>query len=347
MLTLDLIGEITAKSCAPLAARIEAAEDDLILRIDSPGGEVEAGVRLAVALARWAESHPANSLTLEVGAMACSMAANLLALAPERARVVGYAASSLMFHSVRGIAEGTPQDIIASARYMGGINAQVVAGLAKRTGRPEEEFRPWFRGSEHWLTGREALDVGIFSGLASGAAALKTESLVALYKLAAQAASSTQQTEEEKNMADELKKPCAEDAPGIVEEIKEEVKEEVKEAAPAPEEEIKEEVVEEVAEDSPAEGEPIEDIVAALRAKVAELEEEITALKAAKASLTGGLRLRKDAPAAVPEDWLALVKALPACAPREYAERYKALKAAHAAAYKAYMSAHSVVRKIR
>lgn len=330
MQTLELIGEMTPKNCGPLETLIGITNDDLTLRIDSPGGRVDCGIRLAIALTRWAESHPTNTLTLEVGAMACSMAANLLALAPERAEITGYAASSVMFHSCRGVAEGTPADIIASAQWMGGINEQVIAGLSRRTGRPEKEFEPWFGQSEHWLTGQEALDLGLFGGLASGAAAIKPESLVALYKMAATAAN------KEETTVEELNKPCAEET--LEEEVKEEVIEEQIEKAP-------EEVVEETKiEEKPESEETIEEIIAGLKEKVAELTEEVEALKAAKASLTGGLRLRKDAPRAVRENWAELVKTIPtAMAPREYAARYEALKKEHPAAFAAYMRAHSTV----
>lgn len=345
MTTLDLYGEMTEATCGALERRLATVADDLTLRIDSPGGMVECGQRLAVALERWADAHPECSLTLEVGAMACSMAANLLALAPARAAITGHAASMLMFHSCRGFAAGTPADMAAAAAYMCGVNRQVVDGLARRTGLPPETFRPWFRGGEKWLTGAEALELGIFGGLASGAAALQPQSLVALYNLAARAAS-TQQPEEGNNMAEDTNKPCAEETPGIVEEIKEEVKEEIKENAPAPAEEIKEETEEKVeAEDGGMEEpETIEEVLAALRAKVAELTEEVAALKAAKAKLSGGLVLRKGAQAKALKSWPELLKGIPVDQPpREYARAYAELKAKHKAEYDAYMQAHATV----
>ena len=344
MTTLDLYGEMTEASCGALERRLATVADDLTIRVDSPGGRVDCGQRLAVALERWASEHPDAALTIEVGAMACSMAANLLALAPARAAITGHSASMLMFHSCRGVAEGTPADMAAAAAYMCGVNRQVVEGLARRTGLPPETFRPWFRGGEKWLTGAEALELGIFGGLASGAAALQPESLVALYNLAARAATNPQ-PEEEKNMAEETKQPCAEETPGIVEEIKEEVKEELKENAPAPEEEIKEEETVK-AEDGGGMEEPetIEEVLAALRAKVAELTEEVAALKAAKAKLSGGLVLRKDAQAKAPKAWPELLKGIRVDQPpREYAKAYAELKAKHQGEYEAYMKAHATV----
>jgi ATP-dependent protease ClpP protease subunit len=346
MTTLDLYGEMTEATCGALERRLATVADDLTIRVDSPGGRVDCGQRLAVALERWASEHPDAALTIEVGAMACSMAANLLALAPARAAITGHAASMLMFHSCRGVAEGTPADMAAAAAYMCGVNRQVVDGLARRTGLAPETFRPWFRGGEKWLTGAEALELGIFGGLASGAAASRPESLVALYKLAARAASNPQ-TEEEKTMAEETKQPCAEETPGIVEEIKEEVKEELKEDAPAPAEEITEKTEEKVeAEDGGGMEEPetIEEVLAALRAKVAELTEEVAALKAAKAKLSGGLVLRKDAQAKAVKSWPELLKGIRVDQPpREYARAYAELKAKHQAEYQAYMQAHATV----
>jgi len=342
MTTLDLYGEMTEATCGALERRLATVSDDLTIRIDSPGGRVDCGQRLAVALERWASEHPDAALTIEVGAMACSMAANLLALAPARAAVTGHAASMLMFHSCRGVAEGTPADMAAAAAYMCGVNRQVVEGLARRTGLAPETFRPWFRGGEKWLTGAEALELGIFGGLASGAAALQPESLVALYKLAARAATNPQ-PEEENNMAEDTNKTCAEETPAekLVEKVEEIVE---KKDAPAEETVETEEKVE--AEDGGGMEEPetIEEVLAALRAKVAALEEEVTALKAAKAKLSGGLVLRKDAQAKALKSWPELLKGIPVDQPpREYAKAYAELKAKHQAEYQAYMQAHATV----
>ena len=345
MATLDLIGEMNDKSCNPIIARLATCNDDVVLRIDSPGGEVESGIRLAVALTRWADAHPENSLTIDVGTMACSMAANLLALAPERAQIVGYAASMLMYHSCRGFAEGTPEDMISAASYMGGINKQVIEGLCKRTGLNAEVFRPWFHGAEKWLTGKEAYEMGIFGGLVNGAAAIEPASLVALYKLAANANKT-----EGVDAMDEEKKPCADE---ILDEVKEEVIEEQieQEPAPAPEEVVEEKIEadgEEEIVEAEEEKDDIANIIEELKSKVAELTEEVEALKETKAKLTAGLKIRKDAPKAVAEDWVSLVKTIPtACSPREYAEKYTALKKAHMAAFNAYMNAHNGNRKIR
>lgn len=352
MTTLDLYGEMTEATCGALERRLATVSDDLTIRVDSPGGRVDCGQRLAVALERWADANPDRALTLEVGAMACSMAANLLALAPARAAVTGHAASMLMFHSCRGVAEGTPADMAAAAAYMCGVNRQVVEGLARRTGLPPETFRPWFRGGEKWLTGAEALELGIFGGLASGAAASKPENLVALYKLAARAATNPQ-PEEEKNMADETKQPCAEETPGIVEEIKEEVKEELKENAPA--EEIKEETEEKVeAEDGPTIEEVLETVKAAVaetvkaavaeafKAAKAEGEDELVAAKATQAKLSGGLVLRKNAQAKALKSWPELLKTIKDIQPpREYYSAYVDLKARHQAEYQAYVQDHA------
>ena len=149
---------------------------------------------------------------------------------------------------------------------------------------------------------------------------------------------------------DENKKPCAEDE--VLDEVKEEIIEEkTEETAPAPEEVVEEKIEAEGEEENvEAEGgeDDIANIIEELKSKVAELTEEVEALKATKAKLTAGLKIRKDAPKAVAEDWIALVKTIPtACSPREYAEKYTALKKAHIAAFNAYMNAHNGNRKIR
>ena len=144
-------------------------------------------------------------------------------------------------------------------------------------------------------------------------------------------------------MAEDTQKTCAEDTPAekLVEKVEEIVE---KKDAPAEETVETEEKVE--AEDGGGMEEPetIEEVLAALRAKVAELTEEVAALKAAKAKLSGGLVLRKDAQAKAPKAWPELLKGIPVDQPpREYAKAYAALKAKHQAEYNAYMQAHATV----
>lgn len=319
----ELTGELAGKNCGTAEDVLKKDKPGAVrLFIDSPGGDVMAGMRVVAAMERRRALFPGEPLEIQVGAMACSMAANILALAPAGVRITGHKSSSVMFHTARGFAGGTPAELAGVAQYMRGVNNRVAAALAQRTGKPIEEFLKWFEdGGDHWLTGCECLELGIFDGETGGECPpVKMESLAALYRgIAAErrlaAKEEDMDKDEEKTLPQDPAAPAEPQEP----------------AAPQAQE--------------PAPVEEVREALKALKADIDELKEEVAAMKAkAPAAVLkgdGGMKLDASAAPAAATGWLELVKGIPGdISPRQYALRYAELRESHPVAYAQYMKAH-------
>lgn len=156
---LDLDGPVMSNTVDPLIAEIKLDNDDnaekIVLRINSPGGSVFDGLRLATAI----EQSKAPVVCVVDMGMAASMAAYILQSCQER---VVSKRSLLMFHSPAGGTEGQPEHIKQFLKEMEALNDAMIEQYAHRTNLSAKE---WHARIDHdqawWITWRTAKKYGI------------------------------------------------------------------------------------------------------------------------------------------------------------------------------------------
>jgi len=145
--------------------KIEQADKnhDLTLYVNSPGGSVFAGNEMINNLISW-RAATGKHINIEVGAMAASMAANLIAQVGETGRVKVHSNTKIMFHGAFGYAEAGEQGFRDYADLLAKINADVKTTLVARFGLDPDLVDIWFsEGREGWLDARQAVKVGLAS----------------------------------------------------------------------------------------------------------------------------------------------------------------------------------------
>lgn len=224
-------GVITPSS--RIVAAIEGAEESIDLYINSYGGDVFAGGEMMIALLK---AQAAGKLrTVEVGSLAASMAANIVAaLKANGGRVTAHANTQLMYHGCYTVAEGGAQHLEDTADSLRSINEAVISNL-NRIGITE--CRAWFaEGREKWLDATEARKLGIIDEVAEDGAENPPEMRQTAARLAALATHFT--TRQEYIMKiDESVKPVAEEPAPAPEAAPVEEPKSVEEPTPAPAEE--------------------------------------------------------------------------------------------------------------
>ena len=229
-------GVITPSS--RVVSAIEGAEEPIDLYINSYGGDVFAGGEMMIALVKAQASGKLR--TVEVGSLAASMAANIVAaLKANGGKVTAHANTQFMYHGCYTIAEGGAQHLEDTADSLRSINEAVISNL-NRIGITE--CRAWFaEGREKWLDAAEARKLGIVDEVAEDGAENPPEMRQTAARLAALATHFTTR-QEYKLMIDESVKPVAE------------------EPAPAPEAAPVEEPKSEDPTSAPAEEKPAEPV---------------------------------------------------------------------------------------
>lgn len=241
-------GVITPSS--RVVSAIEGAEEPIDLYINSYGGDVFAGGEMMIALLKAQASGKLR--TVEVGSLAASMAANIVAaLKANGGKVTAHANTQLMYHGCYTIAEGGAQHLEDTADSLRSINEAVISNL-NRIGITE--CRAWFaEGREKWLDATEAQKLGIVDEVAEDGAENPPEMRQTAARLAALATHFT--TRQEYMMKiDETVNPVADD-PAIAPEAAPVEEPKAEEPTPAPAEEAPAEPVNEP-EPAPAEEAP-------------------------------------------------------------------------------------------
>ena len=135
------------------------ADDDVELYINSQGGSVFSGNELVNALKQFKAT--GKRLEITVGAMAASMAANIVAMAGAD-KVRAHSNSKFMFHGATGITWAGSEGHKDSAELLASINADVIASLAALPNADKTKIEGWFaEGREGWLSAQQALDMGL------------------------------------------------------------------------------------------------------------------------------------------------------------------------------------------
>lgn len=144
-------------SAQAVIAAIRAAGDaDVALRINSPGGDVFAGVAIAQAI----REHQGR-VTAHVDGYAASAASLLVAAADE---AVISPSGMLMIHKAWTIAMGNADDMMATASLLEKIDGQLVEAYREKAG----DTQNWaaLMTAETWFTAAEAVEAGLVNRVA-------------------------------------------------------------------------------------------------------------------------------------------------------------------------------------
>lgn len=126
-------------------------EEEIVVRINSPGGIAAEGVAIYNALYR----HPAN-IKVHVDALAAS-AASIIAMAGNTIQMAGNA--TMMIHEPWGIAMGDSEDFLKAAEALDVLAQGLMKTYSARTGQTDEEVRKMMK-AETWFTAEDAVEKG-------------------------------------------------------------------------------------------------------------------------------------------------------------------------------------------
>ncbi|WLB43028.1 Clp protease ClpP [Bradyrhizobium ottawaense] len=127
------------------------------LRINSPGGDVFAGVGIAQIMREYD-----GEIVAHVDGYAAS-AASVVAIAADK--VVMAPASMMMIHKAWTWGIGNADDLMATAELLEKIDGQLAEGYAARGSKDAAAFMA-LMAAETWLTPQEAIDCGLADELA-------------------------------------------------------------------------------------------------------------------------------------------------------------------------------------
>jgi len=122
---------------------------DVLLYVNSPGGDVFEARAMAAAIAR----HN-GKVTAIVEGVAASAATYLLSASAE---AKAYAGSQIMIHNSWTIALGDKSDLLATAALLEQVDQAIAADYAKLTGKDQADIAAMM-DAETWMTAEEALE---------------------------------------------------------------------------------------------------------------------------------------------------------------------------------------------
>ena len=142
---------------------IRGMTGDVSIRINSPGGDVFAARAMAQAI----REH-GGKVTAHVDGYAASAASFVTSVADETVMAPG---SMLMIHKAWSIALGNADDFMATASLLEKIDgtiAETYVAAATKRGKEGADFEA-LMAAETWLTGAEAVEVGLADSIAEDA----------------------------------------------------------------------------------------------------------------------------------------------------------------------------------
>ncbi|MGW8141874.1 Clp protease ClpP [Sphingomonas paucimobilis] len=140
---------LDANTLVPL---ISEGDDDLDIRINSPGGYVMEGLAIFNAIIR--EKKKGRTVTCHIDGLAASMA-SIIAMAGDETIMADNAL--MMIHNPWDCACGDAAELRRAADQLDRIRDQLVGIYAARTGLTADELIPML-DAETWLTAKDALD---------------------------------------------------------------------------------------------------------------------------------------------------------------------------------------------
>ena len=178
---------------------------DITVRVNSPGGDVSAGVSIYNAL----NEHDGN-VTIKVDGLAASIA-SLIIMAGDR--IIMLPGSMQMLHLPWTVAAGNSKDMEQTVEMLKKVGESMIPIYAARSGLSEERVQEILE-AETWLTAEEAVELG-FADEAVGAKTSLSEAMAKIKSLTADMKAAVMQpvmsmnkpkatlTEEEQSIVDE------------------------------------------------------------------------------------------------------------------------------------------------
>lgn len=172
-LQINLYGEINTWSVRDIVMQLQAApEAQVLLRINSPGGDVTEGFALANVL----RSHSGRKVALIEGV--CASAATFPACACDQVQM--HPESLFMIHAPWGLTEGGAEDMESYASVLEKMATLCVGLYQRKTGATEEQVRAWIK-AETWMTPQEAKAAGFCDEILDAAAPPSARARAARY----------------------------------------------------------------------------------------------------------------------------------------------------------------------
>ena len=163
LLIYDEIDSWFGVAAEQLARDISALDDtrELVVRINSPGGNVYDGVAILNSL----RGHP-GKVTVVIDGLAAS-AASVIAMGGDE--IVMNRNSELMIHNGSAVAMGGAEDMRRMADRLEAVNANLATIYAERAGGTPEDWRA-VMAAETWYSAEEAVAAGLADRVEAGAA---------------------------------------------------------------------------------------------------------------------------------------------------------------------------------
>lgn len=144
------------ESCCPadvknVIAELTDEKEELMVIINSPGGDVQAGQEIYSIL-----KDIKNPVTINVQSMAAS-AASMIAMAGDTVKMSPVAL--LMIHNASTCTSGDYRDMQHTADVLQTVNAAIMQAYIAKTGKTEDELRGMM-DRETWLTANQCLENG-------------------------------------------------------------------------------------------------------------------------------------------------------------------------------------------
>lgn len=150
----DEIGAYGVSAKAFLSAVREITAKDISLEINSPGGDVFAGIAMYNGLRALADA--GKTINVKIMGIAAS-AASLVAMAGDTIEMPSN--TMMMVHNPWTFAMGDADEMRATADVLDGISNGLIATYAKRTGKAADEIKTLL-DAETWLSAEEAVALG-------------------------------------------------------------------------------------------------------------------------------------------------------------------------------------------
>lgn len=149
----DAIGGFWGLQASTFVKDLKAIKAPVIhLRVNSPGGEVDAARAISTAIAQ----HPAKVIA-HIDGLAASSASFIILAADE---IEISAGAFVMVHSPWAMTVGNAADHLASAELLNKYGDAMVQDYMRRSGKKEAIVRGWM-DAETWFSAQEAIDAGL------------------------------------------------------------------------------------------------------------------------------------------------------------------------------------------
>lgn len=168
---------LTARAFVEALAALPAAVKTINVHINSPGGDVQAGINIANALR--AEQAKGRTVVTHIDGVAASIA-SVIAMAGQR--VVMADNALLMIHDPMTVAVGNAAELSKALDFLGAAKDQIVATYKWHATAEDDAIRSMM-SAETWMGADEALALGFVTDKVEGLKAQATLSRASVAKL--------------------------------------------------------------------------------------------------------------------------------------------------------------------